>query len=77
MSDFVFRGPYPTTYPEAKDSYGVNLGTVKPGDVLRLVRAPDHYWAPYEGGETGSEDEGPPAAPETPPEPAPDVNPGE
>lgn len=77
MPDFTYTGGTERVYPETRDSYGVNLGLVKPGDVFRLDAAPDQFWAPYEDGETGSEDEGPPADPETPPEPAPDVNPGE
>jgi hypothetical protein len=77
MPDFVFTAPYPMTYPESRDAYGVNLGTVQPGDVLRLGQAPDQHWAPYEGGGDEGESGEPPADPETPPETAPDVNPGE
>ena len=77
MPDFVYRGTE-RVYPETRDSFGVNVGLVKDGDVLRLDAAPDQFWAPYEGGESGSEDEAPPAEPETPPETAPqDVPPGE
>ena len=31
-----------------RDAYGVNVGTVKPGDVLEFDQAPDADWVPYE-----------------------------
>ena len=87
MPSFEYVGPGgPRTYPESRDAYGVNVGTVKPGDVLEFPEhAPDQFWAPYEGagqaeGETGGESGEPPAAPAPPAAPptAPqDVPPGE
>ena len=74
MPDFVYRGTE-RVYPETRDAFGVNLGTVKPGDILRFDQAPDQWWTPYEGGEGNGE---PAADPETPPEAAQaDVTPGE
>jgi len=58
MPVFVYRGTE-RVYPESCDSYGVPLGTVKPGDVLRLDQAPDQFWAPYEDGEPSSGPEPP------------------
>ena len=80
MPDFVYTGPGgERVYPETKDSYGVPLGMVKPGDVARLDAAPDQFWAPYEGGQGGTEGESgePSAAPETPETAPQDVPPGE
>ena len=77
MPDFVYRGTE-RVYPETRDSFGVNVGMVKDGDILRFDQAPDQYWAPYEGGETGTEGESgePPADPETPETTPQDVPPG-
>ena len=79
MPNFTFTGLTERVYPESRDAYGVPLGLVKPGDVLELDQAPDQFWTPYEAGQGGTEGESGerPADPETPPESAPDVNPGE
>jgi hypothetical protein len=81
MPNFEYIGPGgPRTYPETRDAYGVNLGTVKPGDVLEFAgHAPDQFWAPYEEGQGGTEAESgePPADPETPQTAPQDVPPGE
>jgi hypothetical protein len=70
MPDYRFTAPIPYDYPASRDSYGVPLGTVKPGDVLRLDGPPDMWWVPWE---SGSDDGEPPQAvtdPAAPDEPA-------
>jgi hypothetical protein len=65
MPPLRFTAPIPYDYPASRDSYGVPLGTVKPGDVLDLPEPPDRWWTPYED---GSEEEA--ASPEPPGEAA-------
>jgi hypothetical protein len=56
MPDFVYNGPGERFYPESRDSYGVRLGTVQPGDVARFDEAPDQWWRPYEAQAAGEAD---------------------
>ena len=46
MPDFTYTGQ-PGMYPMLRDAYGVNAGTVTPGDVLEFDKAPDADWVPY------------------------------
>lgn len=63
MPDFRFTAPIPYDYPASRDVYGVLLGQVKPGDVVRLDEPPDMWWTPYEPGSEGEAPE-PPASPD-------------
>ena len=45
-ADYPFDAAIPYDYPASRDVYGVPLGTVKPGDVLRL-EAPRHVVVLY------------------------------
>jgi hypothetical protein len=65
MPSYRFTAEIPYDYPASRDSYGVLLGTVKPGDVLDLPEPPDMWWTPYEDGSEG----------EATPEPQPDASP--
>ena len=49
MPDFTYTGA-PGLYPLLRDAYGVNVGTVTPGDVAEFDEAPDADWVPYEAG---------------------------
>jgi hypothetical protein len=63
-------------YPATRDSRGVLLGTVRPGDVLDLPEAPDRFWLPCEdagaaGSAAASEAVTAPAGPQPAPPAAP------
>lgn len=78
MPDYVYRGTE-RVYPETRDVFGVSVGTVADGDIVRFDAAPDQFWTLYEGGKSGSEGESgePLADPETPETAEPDGTPGE
>ena len=46
MPDFEFRGASPGMYPMLRDSSGLPVGTVDPGDVAAFDAAPDADWVP-------------------------------
>jgi hypothetical protein len=52
MPDFVFQGASPGMYPMLRDSFGILVGTVEPGDLARFDAAPDADWQPYEDAPT-------------------------
>ena len=58
MPDYRFTAPIPYDYPASRDVYGVPLGTVKPGDVLRLEEPPGMWWVLYEPGSDGGDADG-------------------
>jgi hypothetical protein len=67
VAPFTHSREVPHDYPATRDSYGVLLGLVQPGDVLDLPEAPDLYWQPYEGEGVSPAPE-PPVSPETAPQ---------
>lgn len=69
MPDYRFTAPIPYDYPATRDAFGVHLGTVKPGDVVRLDEPPDGWWVPYESG-SADEVADPPAPQDEPADPA-------
>jgi hypothetical protein len=78
MPEFVFAGPYGTTYPETRDARGAHLGTVEPGDVRDLDAAPDQWWAPADEGQGGADQDGSEASAEAAEAgPATELEPGE
>ena len=56
MPDFTYTGA-PGMYPMLRDAYGVQVGTVTPGDVAEFDEAPDAGWVPYEPGDDDRKDE--------------------
>jgi hypothetical protein len=66
VPDFTYQGPGERVYPESRDSRGVNLGLVTPGDIRDLDEAPDGMWLPL------SEDEELPDGQDGPPGDGPD-----
>jgi hypothetical protein len=75
MSAFQFSGPIPYQYPDSRDTTGIHLGEVSPGDVRDLDEAPDRWWVPAGEGEGDGPGElaGAPAGSPAPdgPQPAP------
>lgn len=85
MPPFRFCAPSAYDYPASRDTKGVPLGTVQPGDVRDLDEAIDRWWAPSDGdedrgqgyesqdsSEEGGAEDGEDAAPEpSGPQPAP------
>jgi hypothetical protein len=56
MPNFVHTRETEWYYPAIRDSYGVPLKVVGPGDVLDLTEPPDMFWLPYEGDGTPAPD---------------------
>jgi hypothetical protein len=44
MPEYVFGAPYPMTFPENKDTAGMNLGLVEPGEIRDLDEPPGRWW---------------------------------
>jgi hypothetical protein len=49
MPEYTFDGPPGTTYPSSKDSAGVAVGTVEPGEIRDLDEPLDHWWRASDG----------------------------
>jgi len=58
MPDFEYIGASPGMYPMLRDSSGLPVGTVEPGDTAAFDVAPDADWVPCNGSEAQ-----PPATP--------------
>lgn len=44
MPRFVFDGPIAYQYPAIRDTSGIHLNEVEPGEVRDLDAAPDRWW---------------------------------
>lgn len=51
----VFTGPIPYQYPDSRDTSGIHLGEVEPGDVRDLDAPPDRWWVPVPADQGDSE----------------------
>lgn len=44
MPEYLYAGLTGMTYPESRDTTGVLIGDVEPGDTRDLDAPPDSYW---------------------------------
>jgi hypothetical protein len=63
MPPYRFAGPGPYDFPASRDTRGIPLGTVEPGDVRDLDEPIGPWWVPASDGQGAEPASSPPGIP--------------